>query len=158
MATLIVRSLQLVDHPMSGAGLERCFEFFTIDCRAAVTARQGAKSLERFVEYGQLAPALQPYMGATKVQVGEGTYLPENPPLRGSLVSFPVTIEGAAILSVQHSSGLVKAGVSAPPITNMVLPLEQQRRPPNQGCWMVKEIIDVRMVFAGDMGNAHVGG
>jgi hypothetical protein len=157
-ATLICRSLQFVDYPITSSGLERCFEFFTLDCRAAVTARQGARSVERFIEYGQLAPALQPFMGATRVQIGEATFTEAKPPLRGALCSFPVTIEGAPILAVQHPSGMTKGGVSQPPITNMVMRLEQQRRPPNQYCWMVREILDVRMAFAGDMGNVHVGG
>lgn len=157
-AALVCRSLQFVDYPEKGAGLKRCFEFFTLDCRAAVTARQGAKSVERFMEYGQLAPALQPFMGATKVVLGDATFTEARPPLRGALCSFPVTIEGAPILSVQYPSGMRKVGVSQPPTTNMVLRLEQQRRPPHQGCWLVREILDVRMAFAGDMGNVHVGG
>jgi hypothetical protein len=158
VATLICRSLQFVDYPDKSSGLRRCFEFLSLECRAAVTARQGARSEERFVEYGHLAPALQPFMGATRVELGEATFTEAKPPLRGAVCSFPITIEGAPILSVQHLSGLNKAGVSQPPITNMVIRLEQQRRPPNQNCWMVREIIDVRMAFAGDMGNVHVGG
>jgi hypothetical protein len=158
-ATLIVRSLQFVDYPSQSSGLERCYDFFTLDCRAAVTARQGARSVERFVEYGQLAPALQPFMGATKVELGEATLTDASPPLRGALCSFPVTIVGAPILALQYPSGMTKGGVSqSPPITNMVLRLEQQRRPPYQGSWLVREILDVRMAFAGDMGNTHVGG
>jgi hypothetical protein len=130
----------------------------TLDCRSAVTARQGARSLERLVEFGQLAPALQPFMGTTRVGIGEATFTEARPPLRGALCSFPVVIEGASILAVQHPSGMNKMGVSQPPTTHMVLRLEQQRRPPHQGCWMVRELLDVRMAFAGDMGNAHVGG
>jgi hypothetical protein len=159
VAILICRSLQFVDYPTPNHGLKRCYPFFTHDCRAVVTARQGAKSVERFLEYGLLAPALQPFMGATRVDLGEATsYTEAKPPFRGALVSFPVVIEGAPILSLQHPSGIERNGVAAPPITNMVLRLEQQRRPPNQGCWMVREILDVRHAFAGDMGNAHVGG
>ena len=32
---------------------------------------------------------------------------------------------------------------SKPQITNMGLRLEQLRRPPNQGCWLVTEVSDV---------------
>jgi hypothetical protein len=158
VATMICRSLQFVDHPNESAGLERCFSFFTHGCRAVVTARQGAKTVERFVEYGRLAPALQPFMGATRVEIGEATYTEAKPPLRGAIVSFPIVILGAPILSLNHQSGMRRSGVAAPPITKMVLRLESQRRPPNQNCWMVREILDVRHAFAGDMGNAHVGG
>jgi hypothetical protein len=44
-----------------------------------------------------------------------------------------------------------------PPVTHMVLRVEEQRRPPDQGCWLVREVLDVRHAFAGDMGN-DVGG
>lgn len=159
VATLVVRSLQFVDHPTESAGLERCYDFLTLDCRACVTARQGARSVERFKEYGTLAPALNPFMGARRVEIGQPpTYTSAVPPMRGAITSFLITVEGSSILSVQHPSGMVKGGVSAPPVTKMVVRLEQQRRPPHQGCWMVREILDVRHAFAGDMGNVHVGG
>lgn len=161
VALTICRSLQFVDHPTPNAGLERCFAFFMFECRKAVTARQGALTVETFIQHGVLSPALQPFMGAEKVEIGlnDITYTPTQPPLRGALASIPVTIRGASILSFQYPSGRVRNGVAAePPVTQMVLRLEQQRRPPNQGCWMVREILDVRYAFAGDMGNVHVGG
>jgi hypothetical protein len=162
VATTVVRSLQWVDYPTPNAGLTRCFEFFSWECRKAVTARQGADTLERFVEHGILSPALQPFMGAHRVDLGAGTYTaaPSSPPgaLRGALVSFPIVIHGAPIYSLQHMSGMNRTGVSAAPETHMVIRLEEQRRPPLQGCWLVREILDVRHFFAGDMGNVHVGG
>lgn len=154
-----IRSLQWVDNPTPNAGLKRCFNFLTFGCRKAVTGRQGGKTIDAFVEHGLYAPALQPFMGATRVELGMCTYTPAKPPLRGALASFPVDIYGAPVLALQHMSGIVRAGVAKePPITNMVIRLEQQRRPPDLGCWLVCEILDVRHAFAGDMGNAHVGG
>ena len=47
-------------------------------------------------------------------------------------------------------SGLEKNGVSEPQEIHMVMRLEQQRRPPMQGCWMVRELLDVKHAFAGD--------
>jgi hypothetical protein len=159
VALACCRSLQWVDYPTELAGLKRCFEFFTFQCRKTVTARQGGQTVERFCEYGLLSPALQPFMGATRVELGNVTFTPAQPPLRGALASFPVVITGASILSVQYPSGFDRPGIAAqPPKTHMVLRLEQQRRPPGQGCWLVKEVLDVRHAFAGDMGNAHVGG
>lgn len=158
VAVACCRSLQWVDYPSPSAGLKRCFDFFTFECRKAVTARQGGQTVERFCEYGVLSPALQPFMGAQRVDIGDVTITPAKPPLRGALASFPVTIRGATALSLQHPSGMSRAGVAAPPVTRMVIRLEQQRRPPNQGCWLVREVLDVRHAFAGDMGNAHVGG
>lgn len=162
VAKVVTRSLQWVDHPHPNAGLERCFHFLTYECRKAVTARRGADSISSFCQHAMLSPALQPFMGAQRVDCGpmhQVTYTPAQPPLRGALTSFPVTIHGAHVLRLQHPSGLDRAQIEdKPPVTHMVLRLEQQRRPPNQGCWLVREVLDVRHAFAGDLGNAHVGG
>lgn len=160
VAITCIRSLQWVDYPKPADGLRRCYEFLTYGCREIVTARRGGgKSVDKFVEHGLYAPALQPFMGASRVEIGDCTYTPAKAPYRGALASFPVTITGAAVLSLQHPSGMDRDGITTePPVTNMVVRLEQLRRPPNQGCWMVYEIMDVRHAFAGDMGNAHVGG
>ena len=158
VALTCCRSLQWVDYPTPNAGLARCFDFFTFECRKAVTARQGGNTVERFQEYGLLSPALQPFMGAHRVTLKEGTYTDAKPPLRGALVTFPIEIQVAKIHSVQFPSGMERSGVSEPPPVHIVMRLEQQRRPPNEGCWLVREVLDVRHAFAGDMGNAHVGG
>ena len=159
VATTVARSLQWVDYPTPNAGLERCFDFFSWECRKAVTARQGGDSLERFVEHGKRSPALQPFMGAHRIHLGEGTYTPPpTPPHRGAMVSFPIVLHSAPIFSVHHMSGMNRTGVTTPPELHMVMRLEEQRRPPMQGCWLVREVLDVRHFFAGDMGNAHVGG
>jgi hypothetical protein len=99
IALACCRSLQWVDYPTELAGLKRCFDFFTFECRKTVTARQGGQTVERFCEYGLLSPALQPFMGATRVELGNATFTPAQPPLRGALASFPVAITGASILS-----------------------------------------------------------
>lgn len=97
-------------------------------------------------------------MGASRVNLGNVTITPAKPPLRGALASFPVSIVGAPALAVQYPSGMLKGGVSELPTTQMVVRLEQQRRPPHQHCWLVREVLDVRHAFAGDLGNAGVGG
>lgn len=159
VARTVCRSLQFVDHPRESAGLKRCFPFLTFECRKCVTARQGGETIERFCQYGILSPALQPFMGASRLDLGEPTWTPAKPPLRGALVSYPVEITSADVLALQYASGIVRSGVASdPPKVSMVVRLEQQRRPPMQGCWLVREILDVRFAFAGDMGNAHVGG
>lgn len=159
VALTCARSLQWVDYPTPSAGLLRCFNFFEWECRERVTARMGGSNKDRFVEFGTLSPALQPFIGATKISIGEGTYSPTKTPARGEMVSFPFVIEGAEILSLQHPSGMSRGGVSErPPETHIVMRLQKQRRPPLQDCWLVREVLDVRHAFAGDMGNAHVGG
>mmetsp|Transcript_49352 Transcript_49352/g.57691 ORF Transcript_49352/g.57691 Transcript_49352/m.57691 type:complete len:243 (-) Transcript_49352:231-959(-) len=147
------RSLQFVDHPTESAGLERCFPFFAWECRNVVTARKGGDTVERFCKYGVLSPALQPFMGAKKIDLGEGTLNPGTM-TRGDLVSFPVTVYGNDALSFQHPSGLIRDTIdSTPKESNFVIRMEKARRPPLQGCWLVKEVLDVRFAFAGDMGN-----
>ena len=158
VAITCLRNLQFVDYPTESAGLTRCFAFFAWECRKAVTARQGGDTVERFIQHGMFSPALQPFMGAYRVTMGNMTYTPAKPPLRGALASFPVVIHGAPILSVQHMSGMSRTGVGTPPETHFVIRLEQQRRPPMLGCWLVREVLNVRHAFAGDMGNVHVGG
>ena len=154
-----IRSLQWVDNPTPNAGLKRCYNFLTYGCREAVTGRRGGgKSLDKFIEHRIYAPALQPFMGASRVELGLGTYIPAKAPTRGALVSFPVQIFGAPVLALQYPSGLLRSGIAQePPTTDMVIRLEQQRRPPYLDCWLIYEILDVRHAFAGDMGNAHVG-
>jgi len=158
VAVTCARSLQWVDHPTENDGLRRCFPFFSWECRKVVTARQGGDTVERFCEYGLLSPALQPFMGAYRIDIGNVTLTPALPPTRGALASFPIIIQGAPVLALQHPSGMNRTGVAAPPETRMVMRLEQQRRPPLQDCWLVREVLDIRHAFAGDMGNAHVGG
>lgn len=159
VATAFCRSLQWVDYPTEMAGLKRCFPFMTYGCREVVTARRGGKTLASFLEYSLLAPAFQPFMGATRIEIGECTHTAAKAPLRGALASFPIQIYGAPSLRLQHLSVMDRGGVTEGlPVTNMVLRLEQQRRPPHQHCWLVTEVLDVRHAFAGDMGNVHVGG
>jgi len=118
----------------------------------------GGKSLSTFVQHSLYAPAFQPFMGASRVELGMCTYTPAQAPFRGPLASFPVKVYGAPVLALQHMSGMIRSGVAqTPPVIDMVIRLEQQRRPPNQGCWMIYEVLDVRYAFAGDMGNTHVG-
>jgi len=153
-----IRSLQWVDNPTPNSGLKRIYEFLTIGCREVVTGRMGGKSLSTFVQHSLYAPAFQPFMGASRVELGMCTYTPAQAPFRGPLASFPVKVYGAPVLALQHMSGMIRSGVAqTPPVIDMVIRLEQQRRPPNQGCWMIYEVLDVRYAFAGDMGNTHVG-
>lgn len=81
VAVACCRSLQWVDYPTESAGLKRCFDFFTFECRKAVTARQGGGTPERFCQYGLQSPALQPFYGATRIEIGNATYTPAQPPL-----------------------------------------------------------------------------
>ena len=143
----IIRSLQFVDHPTPSSGLERIFQYIKWECRKIITARKGGDTIERFMKYGLLAPALQPFMGATRIQIGEGTTIAGSQ-TRGDILSFPITIHGSQVSSFQHSSGMIKDTISSkPPVTNMIVRLEKNRRPPLQHCWLVREVVDVKYVM-----------
>lgn len=143
------RSLQFVDHPFPNAGLSRCFPFFTWECRKIITARQGGDTAERFGTYGALSPALQPFMGASRIVVGEGTLSPGTA-TRGDIISFPLTVHCAPVMAFQHSSGLIRDRIrKSPPVLRMAMRLEKARRPPLQGCWLIREVLDVRPATRG---------
>ena len=142
--TYISRSLQFIDHPNPSSGLERIFPFFTWQCRKIITARKGGDTTENFMKYGLLAPALQPFMGATRIQIGEGS-LTAGSQIRGDIMTFPIVIHGSKAHTFQHSSGLIKGSISStPPIKRMLIRLEKNRRPPMMNCWLVREVIDVK--------------
>lgn len=135
VAISCARSLQWVDYPAPNDGLARIFPFMTWECRKVVTARQGGDTVERFCEYGLLSPALQLFMGAYRIDLGNVTLTPARPPTRGALASFPILIQGAPVLALQHPSGMNRTGIATePPETRMVMRLEKQRRPPLQDC------------------------
>lgn len=156
VAQICIRSLQLIDDPVENAGLQRCFPFFTWECRKLVTAQKGGDDMNSFCKYGVLSPALQPFMGARRIDLSDVTLLPECPPTRGAMATFQIQVQTSNIFSVTHLSGMDRKGITNPPIVNMVMRLEKQRRPPFQNCWLIKEIIDSRMAFAGDLGNAAI--
>lgn len=160
VAISCVRSLQFVDYPKANEGLERIFHYLTYECRKSVTARRGGDTVEAFCRHGLLSPALQPFMGARRVEIdaGNATVTPGTI-TRGDLVSIPVTIYGGDVLAFQHPSGMIKDTVGQESTVNrMIIRLEKVRRPPMSDCWLIREIMDVRHFFAGDMGNAGVGG
>ena len=158
VARHFARGLQRVDSPDANAGLERAFDWMTFECRKAVTARQGASTVERFVEYGRLSPALMPFMHCEALRWGRPTVTPATT-TRGALASFPVEILRGK--GIRHASGFQRADVNPDDVrddedytsTRFVVRIQQQRRPPLQGCWLISEVLDVRFAFAGDMGN-----
>jgi len=150
VALSCLRSLQLVDHPHPGAGLDRIFPFLTWQCRSAVTGQGVADdTAAKFRVRGALSPILQVFMGATRIDLGQSTKTPGTA-TRGDIVSYPVRVRGATVHAFQHRSGIIRQGIRAePPVTNMIVRLERSRRPPNDGCWMIKDIVDVRFAKGG---------
>jgi hypothetical protein len=162
VAQHFARGLQRVDSPDENAGLEQAFPWMTFECRKAVTARQGASTVERFIEYGRLSPALMPFMHCEALRWGRPTVTPATT-TRGALASFPVEIVRGK--GIRYASGFQRSDVKLDEprdddeeeedytSTRFVVRIQQQRRPPLQGCWLISEVVDVRFAFAGDMGN-----
>lgn len=156
VAISCLRSLQLVDHPLPLAGLDRIYPFLTWQCRDAVVSSRTATPIE-FRKRAALSPVLQPFMGATKIQLGKRTMSPGTA-TRGDIVSYPVVVHGAKVSAFQHKSGLIRDRVAAgPPRVDMVIRLEKARRPPLAGCWLVRDIVDIRFAKGGQGWSRHEG-
>ena len=146
----VCRGLQHADTPTPNAGLERLYRFATFECRAALTARQGKSSVERFVEYANLYSLLRcPSFSI----VGEATII-AGTQTRGALASLAVDV-------VEPIGFRFPSGHERPPSSEVQPPirteryqftLSQERRPPNAGCWMVHAVLPQRMMFNGDSG------
>jgi hypothetical protein len=132
MGTL--RSLQLVDFPTEGAGIQRILPFLTWECRHSISGTEND-----FGKRAVLSPILQAIMGANQIELGEATMIPGTV-TRGEICSMPVKIQQASVLSFSHSSGMLRSGLVQPE-TTIILRLERQRRPPLQGCWLVRDFV-----------------
>lgn len=159
VARCFLRSLQFVDHPDPSSGLRRVHPFLTWECIRSVTARSEVLDAKTFCEYGALSPALQPLMGATRIELdAKDCTISPGTKARGDIVSFHITVYGAEVLAFQHKSGMIRDRVSqGPPRVDMVIRLEQARRPPLAGSWLVKEIADVRYASGGLGWSRHEG-
>ena len=156
IVSLICFGLQHLDTPDPDRGLERLFYFATSECRAALTARRGIEELDRFVGHAN-SQALQPLLRCSDFDVGEPILIPGTP-TRGAITTFVVTVWDKTT-PFRHHSGferqanledcwLAEAGTSPSDRTELVrFTLQQERRPPLQGCWMVKEILPLRLQF-----------
>ena len=153
-----LRSLQLVDYPHDTAGIDRIFPFLSWEARGAITLlRESTSSIEVFRQRALLSPVLQILMGATSIELGEATLSPGTS-TRGDIVSFGISVHGADVLAFQHKSGMIRDRVgSGPPETKLVIRLERQRRPPTTGCWLVRDIADVRFANGGQGWSRHEG-
>jgi hypothetical protein len=151
VASLCCRSLQWIDYPTENGWLERCYRFFTTECRKLVKRRKSGvlsgggrdgraateevSSVQNFYHFAALTPELQTFMGSTRVKVEDVTITPAHPPISEALASFSVVIHDAPVVTIQHRSGMARNGVApAPPISYMVIRLEEQRRPSHQAC------------------------
>ena len=149
VAVAVFRGLQHNNVPQKDTGYERAFNFCSWECRKAVTARRGADTLDRFVEFSDV---LLPFLNAVKVAVEkppEGIKVTPGTPTRGALCFVRVNAYTSKMV-VPGGEGNEDDASLVP--TSFVVQLQQERRPPLQGMWLIREITDVRHAFAGDAG------
>lgn len=100
-----------------------------------------------------LAAGPQPFIGAARLDFGEITTI-DGTPTRGAIVSCTVRVRAAPALAARHASGLARTAEhdgdgggaalhpSGLPVATFAVRLQQQRRPPLQGAWLVTDLID----------------
>ena len=162
------RGLQHPDVPTTNRGLERLFHFTTYECRASLTGRRGssggngceadcAAHLDNFVREGadslSVARSLFPLIHCPAFSVGEPTRIAATQ-TRGAIASMVVAVRAAE--AFRHPSGYAKGEQAADSLyaasstdtegNELVrFTLQQERRPPLQDCWLVKEILPARL-------------
>ena len=67
--------LQHNDLPSANTGLERFYNFAEFECRSALTARQGAKTLGNFTKYAAREPVFSLILYCDSFSVGKGTVM-----------------------------------------------------------------------------------
>lgn len=94
VVSALCRGLQHNDVPAVDAGLERLYRFATFECRAALTARKGKNSVERFCRYAE-SPALTDLLHSTAFTVAEDVTLIAGTQTRGALATVVVDVTAA---------------------------------------------------------------
>jgi hypothetical protein len=154
VVSVLCRGLQHNHIPSCDTGLRRLFAFATYECRAALTARKGKETVERFMKYAE-SPALVALLGCRSFKLlGEPTVI-VGTQTRGALATQVVVVEET--LGFRFRSGHERPEAERAEETRSeryLFTLTLERRPPLQGCWLVKELLPMRhhMMFAGDSG------
>jgi hypothetical protein len=117
------------------AGLEVCFHFSSDRCRAATGG-----SLSEFSSYAQ-NPTFQYLTTHCKSWqlVSVGPIIPGTPH-RGSMQTVLIEVYNNRLAS-KESSNAALVSKTAPNNRRFLWTLQQERRPPLQGCWMIHEVL-----------------
>jgi len=147
MVDLVCKALQDNDSPTLDAGLTTLFRFLTPQGRAAIAppqakgGRQGGVELDAF-----LTEASHPFLvliGCDEFIVSEATVINATA-TRGALGTVKLEVRArpdGERLSNSLSSSVAnrEADTNSTVTRRFLLSLEQQRRPPLTGCWLLKE-------------------
>lgn len=138
------KSLQHAHVPTENAGLERLYAFTTFECRAQLTTRKGKNTIGRFCQYAELYTLLGCMSFAL---VGDVTVIPATQ-TRGAIASIAVDV--TEVLGYYGPSGFERQQQRDPRESGEVkveryrFQLQQERRPPLAGCWLVTNILPMR--------------
>ena len=125
------RGLQC-NEPEPDAGLARLFNFATYECRAALTARQGKETVERFCKYAD-SPVMDAILRCSTFEPRTEPTVIAGTPTRGALATQVVTV-------VEERGFRTSAGLERKPedqgthSEDYLFTLQQERRPPLAGC------------------------
>ena len=102
---------------------------------------RGVREAESFV---------QPLLRCSAFDIGEPKFIPGTP-TRGALATYVVTAWDRATAFRHHSGFERRTSLEdcwfAERTEQVHFTLQQERRPPLQGCWLVKEILPLRLQF-----------
>jgi len=157
----ICRGLQHVDVPTPGYGFERLFHFSTYECRAALTARRGKENIENFMRECTQRPtqALYPLLRCAAFTIDEPTVI-AGTATRGALATVVVALHTAP--GFRFPSGFERLRDDGVQRTRddgertrdedelVRFTFQQERRPPMEGCWLLKELLPQRLQQLGD--------
>ena len=148
----VCTSMQHCHTPSTDDGLRRLYGLTTFECRCALTTRKGAFSgMEKFVQHAELY-TLKGCLSFA--MVGEPTIIPGTM-TRGAICTISVDVSEA--LAFRGPSGFERirpANEGDVRTERYRFQLQQERRPPLAGCWLVTSIMPNRehMMFNGDAG------
>jgi hypothetical protein len=133
--TAIIRGLQFNNVRKENDGLLRCYEFMTLKCIKMVTGHGNVpeeRTLDKFLGYAVGSPKLRPFMEATAIEMGRVTRIPKTL-TRGEIASMPIQVESTGTKNTRKRQ-------------TFMIRLEQQRRPPLAGAYLVTDLFDVASV------------
>lgn len=138
VVTMCMNHLQDNHVPVANAGLQVCFDFSSDRCRAACGG-----SLQDFVEY-----AANPTFGAL-LYCESWKVLSIGPiiagtPTRGAMQTVLIEVQSAS--SPSSTSSATASASKAP--KRFLWTLQQERRPPRQGCWLVHEVLFTKNAYS----------
>mmetsp|Transcript_23479 Transcript_23479/g.36236 ORF Transcript_23479/g.36236 Transcript_23479/m.36236 type:complete len:422 (+) Transcript_23479:196-1461(+) len=145
VVSAIVRGLQYNDIPTNNTGVVRCYEFMDLMCKKGVTGYGNIpeeRTLDFFLPHAMSSPKLRPFIGCESVVMGNVSYIPGTQ-TRGTIATCPVKVVPTDD-PVLHDSGFVRDAIRLhAPEQTFMFHLQQQRRPPLAGAYIVTNIVNV---------------